>query len=208
MSKNRYQPRYSNILAKDNTFTGTNTFSGAIVASGGITGNVGGAAMGVGEGSGVAGAAAVTSEITKLGKRITTQIFIDIAGLLVSTTLNDIIGDDDAANAHFGQITAAESGVLVSGSITCLEAPTTGVADIDFTVSSASTGAEDADVSALADPVVLLANTEAWTLGMSKAMALLPDATSDFLYLSAGVAGTPGTYDAGQFLIELIGYEA
>ena len=71
-----------------------------------------------------------------------------------------------------------------------------------------ATGTENADVDALTTPVILLANTEAWTLGMSKAMALLPDATSDYLYLSAGVAGTPGTYTAGKFLIELIGYEA
>ena len=143
-----------------------------------------------------------------MGKKITTQVFIDIAGLVVSTTESDIIGDSAAPNCYACQFASAESGQFLSGSITCLKAPTTGVDDIDFTVSSASDGTENEDVDALADPVILLANTEAWTLGMSKAMALLPDATSDFLYLSAGVAGTPGTYDNGQFLIELISYEA
>jgi hypothetical protein len=196
---NRYQPRYANMLDNDNTFTGVNTFSGGID---------GGTSLVTEKGSGWAGAAAYSSDIMKVGKKITTQIFVDIAGLVVTTTESDIIGDNTAANSHAGQITAAESGILVSGSITCLEAPTVGIADIDFTVAVESTGAEDADVDALTTPVILLANTEAWTLGMSKAMALLPTAVSDFLYLSAGVAGTPGTYGAGQFLIEFIGYEA
>ena len=30
-SNNRYQPRYSNLLDKDNTWTGTNTFTGTLV---------------------------------------------------------------------------------------------------------------------------------------------------------------------------------
>jgi hypothetical protein len=172
-------------------------------------GSYNGAAMTTEEGSGWAGAAAYSSEITVVGKKITTQIFVDIAGLVVSTTLNDIIGDSAAANSHGGQFLPAESGtVYTSGSITCLEAPTVGDADIDFTVAVESNGAESADVSGLTTPVILLANTEAWTLGMTKPMALLPDATSDYLYLSNGVGGGPGTYGAGQFVIELIGYEA
>ena len=171
-------------------------------------GDYNGVALTTEEGSGWAGVAAYSSEITKQGKIVKTHIFIDIAGLVVSTTLLDIIGDSAAANSHAGQILTAECGVPIRGTITCLEAPTTGVADIDFYASSAATGAENADVSALADPVVLLANTEAWTLGMTKALALVPDATSDYLYLAAGDAGTPGTYGAGQFLIEIESYEA
>ncbi len=187
---------------------GTIPFTGEQTFNAGLVGDVNGVAMAVGEGSGWAGAAEVSSEITKQGKLITTHLFADIAGLVVTTDESDIIGDNLAANSHAGQFALAESGQFISGKITCLEVPTTGVADIDFTVSSASNGAEDGDVDALADPVILLANTENWTLGMSKAMALLPDATSDFLYLSAGTGSGNGTYGAGQFLIELIGYEA
>jgi hypothetical protein len=186
VSNNRYTPRYSN----------------ASVAL------AGGPSMATERGSGLAGAAAYSSQILKVGRKITTQIFIDIEDLVVTTTESDIIGDNLAANCYVCQFVAAESGYPASGSITCLEAPTGGIADIDFTVAVEDTGTEDADVDALTTPVILLANTEAWTLGMHKAMALLPDATSDYLYLSAGVAGTPGTYTAGKFLIELIGYEA
>lgn len=186
VSNNRYTPRYANT---------------SIALTGGPP-------MATEKGSGWAGITAYSSEILKVGKKITTQISIDIEDLVVSTTESDIIGDSAAANSHAGQFVLAESGRPVSGSITCLEAPTGGVTDIDFTVAVEATGTENADVDALTSPVILLANTEAWTLGMSKAMALLPNATSDYLYLSAGVAGTPGTYTAGKFLIELIGYEA
>lgn len=186
VSNNRYTPRYSST-------------SVALAR---------GPSMATEKGSGLAGAAAYSSQILKVGNQIITQVFIDIAGLVVTTTESDIIGDNLAANCYVCQYVAAESGYPASGSITCLEAPTVGIADIDFTVAVESDGTEDADVDALTTPVILLANTEAWTLGMHKAMALLPDATSDYLYLSAGVAGTPGTYATGQFLIELIGYGA
>jgi len=189
---------------------GATSFTGNLVGNvtGNVTGDVGGAAMAVGEGSGVAGAAAISSEITKEGKVITTHIFIDIAGLVVSTTLNDIIGDSAAANAHFGQVQLSESGQIFSGTVTCLEAPTTGVADIDFNAASVSTGTENEDVTALADYIALLSKGGSWALNDVTALTDLPDATSDYLYLSAGAAGTPGTYGAGQFLIELKGYEA
>jgi len=187
---------------------GSQNFTGSQTFTAGLLGDVNGTAMAVGEGTGWAGAAAVSSEITKQGKLVTTHLFVDIQGLVVTTDASDIIGDNLAANSHAGQFALAESGQFLSGKITCLEVPTSAVADIDFTVSSASNGVENAAVDALADPVILLANTENWTLGMSKAMALLPDATSDFLYLSAGTGSGNGTYGAGQFLIELIGYEA
>lgn len=178
--------------------------------TGDLTGDVLGAALTTGAGAGItAGVGTVfSSEITKVGKVITTHIFIDLTGLSSSTTLNDIIGVDDAADSHLGQILLAECGQIFGGTMTCLEVPTTGVADIDLNASSASTGAEDADVTGLADHVALLSAGGAWTLRQTQSLTAWPDATSDYLYLSVGVAGTPGTYDAGQFLIELLGYEA
>ena len=184
--------------------------STAIAVSGASTfaSGIDGAAMTTGEGTGWAGVTTVSSEITKQGKIVTTHVFIDIAGLVVSTTVNDVIGDSAANNSHGGQFQLSESGQFISGSITCLEAPTAGDADIDFNVNSLSTLAESVDVGGSGTNVILLANTESWTLGMVKAMALLPNATSDYLYLSAGAGSDPDTYTAGQFLIELIGYKA
>lgn len=176
--------------------------------TGNVTGDVQGVALTTESGSGWAGATAYSSEVTKAGKVITTHVFVDIEDLMVTTTESDIIGDNTAANSHAGHIAVADCGQIYDGWIVCLEAPTTGIADIDFTVSSASTGAEDADVDALADAVILVAATENWTLNMRKEMALYPGATSDFLYLSAGVAGTAGQYGAGKFLITFKGYQA
>jgi len=185
------------------------TVVGDLTASG-LTGDVQGPAMTTGEGSGIASATGVvvSSEITKVGKKITTQIFMDIKGLASETTLDDIIGDTTAANSHFGQLLVSESGQIYAGTMTCLQVPTVGVTDIDLNSSSASTGVGGADVQSLADPLVLLAAASAWTLGETQVLTGLPTAVSDFLYLSVGVAGTVGEYAAGQFLIEFEGFEA
>lgn len=206
VSKNRYSPRYMNPFTGDNTFSGDNTFTGTSTFSGGIVGDVNGVALATERGSGFAGAAVYSSEITKQGKKITTQIFIDLTGVVSKNTANDIIGDDDAANAHIGQILLAESGQLISGSMTCLEAPTGGDNDINLCTASVGTGAEDAAVTGLTGYAELL-NAGDWTLGQVQTLTALPT-TAYYLYLSAGTGDTAAAYTAGQFLIEFIGYEA
>jgi len=84
------------------TITAT-TFIGAVTGdvTGNVTGDVQGPAITTTEGSGWAGVTAYSSEVTKQGKVITTQIFVDIAGLLVSTTESDIIGDTGAKERKY-----------------------------------------------------------------------------------------------------------
>jgi hypothetical protein len=177
--------------------------------TGNVTGDVQGAALTTTQGSGMAGLTAYSSEITKVGKVITTHIYIDIEGLVNSTTAGDIIGDSAAANCHLGQILVAECGQVFSGSMSCLEAPTGGDPDIDLYAAVESTGTENAAISGLTSTVVLVAGGGSWTLGQSQALTGDPDGTSDYLYLTVGSAGgAPGTYTAGKFLIEFIGYEA
>jgi len=194
VSNNRYQPRYSNMLDNDNVWTGTNTFVGGI---GNST-----TTLATEEGSGMSGLASYSSSITQVGNRIYTTIDVDIQGIVSSATADDVIGDDDAANAHIGQILNAESGYLLSGSMTCLEAPLGGDVDINLSASSAATGAEDADVTGLANYAQLL-NGGTWTLGLAQALTALPT-TAYYLYLSAGT-GDADTYTAGKFRIELVG---
>jgi len=192
------------LVGKATTDTLTSKTLTAPVINGG---DYNGVAMGVTEGAGWAGVTDVSSEITKQGKIITTHVYVDIAGLVVKATADLIIGDEAAASSHGGQFDAAESGQFISGTVTCLEAPTGGDADIDFNANDTSTLAEAAAVTGGTN-VVLVAGGGAWTLGMQKAMTALPNATSDFLFLSNGDAAGAGTYTAGQFLIELKGYEA
>jgi hypothetical protein len=133
-----------------------------------------------------------------------TRIMIDLTGLVASTTDLDIIGNTGgAASAHLGQITAANNGTIVGGSVTCLEVPAGGPDDIDFYSATVSTGAQDGDVTALTETVLITAGA-AWASGTVKGFTGVPPA-NDYLYLANGEASVPGTYTAGKFLIELYG---
>jgi len=142
------------------------------------------------------------SSVTKEGDFIFTRILIDLTGTKSTTTDRDVIGNTGAA--HIGQITAAVNGSIVAASMTCLELPATGVTDIDMYSSTVATGAYDADANALTGAAVLLASGGAWTNGATKGLTTVPAANA-YLYLANGAAGTPGTYDAGKFLITFIG---
>ena len=150
---------------------------------------------------------AYTSRVTTdpLTGVIHTEIYVDLTGAKSTTTDNDIIGDTGAC--HFGQITAAINGTVFDGRITCLEVPAGGVTDINFAEASVATGAYDADVTGLTNHGAILTKGGAWAAAMPAAgddVTGLP--TADYyLYLSAGAAGTPGTYTAGKFLIEFWG---
>ena len=93
-----------------------------------------------------------------------TYILIDLTGLR-STADGDIIGDDGAGTpSHIGQVTAEVNGTIVAGSVTCLEVPAGGDADIDFFSATEATGAEDTAISTLTE-TSLLAVAEDWTNG-------------------------------------------
>lgn len=162
-------------------------------------------------GAGAAGIIAGTgtiyrSSVSHEGDLIHTEIFIDLTGLN-SSAAADIIGvDPAAADCHIGQITVAESGVLAYGSMKCLEAPATGIDDIDLFSATVSTGVEDTPITAL-DETALLAAGSAWTLGEEQPLTTLPVANG-YLYLVGSGAGADATYTAGQFLIKLLGYTA
>jgi hypothetical protein len=141
------------------------------------------------------------SSVKADGDFIKTQIFIDLAGAKSSTTDLDIIGNTGAA--HIGQILAAVNGAIVGGTVTCLEAPTGGVTDIDLYDATVATGAFDAGIEALTEAALLTAG-DAWTLGEMKALTILPG-PNVYLYLCCGAGGTADTYTAGKFMIELIG---
>ena len=178
--------------------------TGEVTPSGGL----GGAALATGAGVGItAGVGTViSSEITKVGKKITTEVYIDLTGLHSATTLLDIIGVEGVGVAFLGQIITAESGALYAGTMRCLEAPLTGVNDIDLYSAVEATGVEDTGI-ALLTQTALLGAASAWTLNEVQALTALP-AANEYLYLCVGVAGTVGVYTAGKFLITLEGYEA
>lgn len=133
-----------------------------------------------------------------------TQVFIDIDGLVSSGADNDVIGEDLAANAHFGQYTVAEMGTLIGARVTCLETPAGGEVDLDIYSNASGTIAEDADGTT---GTALVDRAGDWAAGDVRAFAALP-AANEYLYITQGTASTPtaGTYTAGKFLLEFWGH--
>jgi hypothetical protein len=155
-------------------------------------------------GSGVSAAETYKSSITREGNLIITRIVVDLTGLVGGSADLDIIGNTtQAANAHFGQITAAKNGTIAGGQVTCLELPTGGADDIDFYSATVGTAAQDTDVTTLTE-TVLITSGAAWASGTVKGMTTIPPA-NDYLYIVNGEAAA-GTFTAGKFLIELYGY--
>ena len=140
------------------------------------------------------------------GDLITTTILIDLTGLS-SAAAADIIGVNDAANCHLGQITAALNGTIFAGEMTCLETPTTGEPDIDLYSANEATGTEDAAVTGLTE-TALMATAVDWTgILAPKGITTVPPA-NDYLYLVGSGGGTDGVYDAGKFILKFYGYSA
>lgn len=141
-----------------------------------------------------------TLEATGLRK---VEILIDIDGFVSEATDNDVIGDSAAANAYIAQVTAAEFGTVLGGTVECLQAPTGGEIDIDLYADASGTIAAGADGTG---DTALLQSAADWTIGLKQTMTGVP-AANDFLYLTVGTASTPtaGTYTAGIFLITFYG---
>jgi hypothetical protein len=164
--------------------------------------------LATGAGAGItSGVGAVyKSSVRKVGGIVYTNIMVDLTGLASSTTDLDIIGVGASA-AHLGQITAAQSGTILGGKMTCLEVPAGGADDIDLYYATEGTGVFDGAVGDLAE-TALITKGSAWTLNQSIGIADPAALAGKYLYLCGGEAGTAATYTAGKFLIELQGYEA
>jgi len=133
-----------------------------------------------------------------------TEFIVDLTNLIVSTTVDDIIGESAAvANCNFGQITAAIHGTVIAIEMICLEAPAGADADIDLWSAVEETGAENALVTDLTE-TALLTSGAAWTNGRVLGATVMPAADA-YLYLTNGVGGGAGTYTAGKFKIRIYG---
>jgi|TARA_S200000501_G_scaffold24248_1_gene21013 hypothetical protein len=144
------------------------------------------------------------SSIQRVGGIITTKILIDLTGLR-STGSGDIIGvNGTALVCHIGQITAAQNGTILTGSMECFEAPAGGDPDINIHSATESTGVEDGAIADLTE--TLLVNAGDATLGSKVYFTGVP-AADEFLYLTTGAA-TDADYTAGKLFIEMMGYAA
>ena len=144
------------------------------------------------------------SSVQRVGGIITTNILIDLTGLR-STGGADIIGvNGTALVCHIGQLTAAQNGTILTGSMECFEAPAGGDPDINIHSATEGTGVEDGAISGLAE--TLLVDAGDATLGSKVYFTGVP-AADEFLYLTTGAA-TDADYTAGKLFIQLMGYAA
>ncbi len=145
------------------------------------------------------------TSVQKSGDRYVITLEMDLTGLGSSTTDLDIIGQGVSV-AHIGQLSAAQAGATVHMlSMQCLEAPATGVTDIDVYSATEGTGKFDDAVTGLTE-TALITSGGAWTNGRVLGCTTVPLST-EFLYLTCGAAGTVGTYTAGKFRITIVGYD-
>ena len=161
----------------------------------------GGAGSGITSGTGTV----YKTRCTREGELLKTEIFIDLTGLHSMNTDGDIIGvDGGAANCHLGQITAAQCGTIIAGTVTCHELPAGGDPNIDLYSAVEATGAEDAAITGLTETALLNAATD-WAAGDTRFLTAWP-AAGEYLYLTQGDAiGTDADYTAGRLLITLWG---
>lgn len=145
------------------------------------------------------------SSVRKTGGIIRTEILIDLTGLASSTTDLDIIGTG-ASVAHIGQVTTAQNGTILWGTMKCFEVPAGGADDIDLYAATEGTGVFDGAIGDLVE-TALVTSGGAWTALGEKVFGA-DVAANKYLYLTGGEAGTAATYTAGKFLITLYGYEA
>ena len=180
--------------------------SGALTAKG-ATGLATTALMTVGTGISAVTAAIVKHSVVLIGNIYETTIALDLTGLNSGDALYDIIGKAATANCHYGQITAAVNGTILSGYMQCLETPTTGEPDIDLYSANEATGAEDAVVTGLTE-TALLATAVDWTgILAPKGITVVPPA-NDYLYLATSGGADTGVYASGKFILKFYGYSA
>jgi len=168
-----------------------------------MTGNSGNA-----PGTGITGGTGTVckSFVETLGTIVKTSIYIDMTGLQANGTTK-IIGVDGTSNpCHLGQITTAKNGTIVSGRMSCLEAPA-GHASIDDIDLAFSADADDVEAASLTSGTTIVERAGAWAANDVKAFGTATQVVTNnnYLYLLTGEAATDTTYTGGKFLIELWG---
>ena len=159
-------------------------------------------ATGLAAGGGI-DAVSPTINVSRIGRDIVTEVFIDIgAGLILSSgATGDVIGEDGVAAAFLTRITTGNNGLVYAGEIVCLEVPTTGDPDINVAANASGTIAEDA----AGEGEHVLANCGVHTLALKTAFTIPAGGiVNDFIYLTHG-GTTAGTYNAGKFLLRFFG---
>ena len=161
--------------------------------------------------AGIEGTAAVyVTQVTRLKSDVTTNvnivktsIMIDLTGLKDGGTAGDIIGKDGSGVAFIGQVTAANQGTVFGVTMTCVETPAGGSADIDLFSATEGTGVNDTAIGDLTETQII----HSGSLSAGSLVAGGDIAADQFLYLVSQGTGD-ATYTAGRLMIEILGFDA
>ena len=148
------------------------------------------------------------SSISRIGNIVKTTILVDITDLKSTSDNGDTIGNDTDANCWLyhrgnGSVNTGGSYYGGSGTVTCLETPAGGDADIDLYEATLKSIAGETHIGS---NTLILERGGSWAVGDVKVIAV--GSNNNFIYMSAGSAdgSGAGTYSAGVFLIELYGF--
>ena len=161
--------------------------------------------------AGIEGTAAVyVTQVTRLKSDVSTNvnivktsIMIDLTGLKDGGTAGDIIGKDGSGVAFIGQVTAANQGTVFGVTMTCVETPAGGSADIDLFSATEGTGVNDTAIGDLTETQII----NSGSLSAGSFVAGGDIAADQFLYLVSQGTGD-ATYTAGRLMIEILGFDA
>ena len=182
--------------AIQSTVPNTNSITPAMLGTTAVTTLTAGTGITAGTGT------VYKADVQKLGNIFHTRILIDLTGL-ASSGSGDIIGKAATANSHIGQITAAINGTVLSGKLTCMEAPAGGDPDINLWYADEATGTEDAAITGLTNQVQMC---DSGDLALGSVISIpTPPAADKYMYMVTGAA-TDANYTAGKILIEFFGY--
>ena len=182
--------------AIQSTVPNTNSITPAMLGTTAVTTLTAGTGITAGTGT------VYRADVQKLGNIFHTRILIDLTGL-ASSGSGDIIGKAATANSHIGQITAAVNGTVLSGKLTCMEAPAGGDPDINLWYADEATGTEDAAITGLTNQVQMC---DSGDLALGSVISIpTPPAADKYMYMVTGAA-TDANYTAGKILIEFFGY--
>ena len=137
---------------------------------------------------------------------IVTQIKVDITGLQAKgDAAQDVIGLAAGGAAYIYKNVVANNGIIFSTTIDCIELPAgsgSATTDINFGWSSSAVLIYDGDQGGSS-----LCNMATSVAGHRVVFNTIPPTANHYLYILEGdTAATDGVYNAGQYVITLLGH--
>ena len=153
--------------------------------------------------AGIEGTAAVyITQVDRLKSDVTTNVNIVKTSIMIDLTGLRDGGTAGSGVAYIGQVTTANQGVVFGVTMTCVETPGGGGADIDLYSATEGTGVNDTAIGDLTETQII--NAGAASAGTMVAGGDI--AADQYLYL-VGQGTGHAAYTSGRFLIEILGYD-